>query len=389
MNKSLLVGVLVAVGASGQFFAQTASAPPPYKFTTIDYPGAEVTVVNRINNIGELVGDFRFLGEGTTFPRHGFLFTAGAFTPIDFPGATSTSASDLDNAAAIVGWAAPGPSGYLFDRTTGVFNTLPAPITQVLGTNDAGDMVGVAEPIDGAVRTAFVRTGAGLVRFNVPGAAYTAAADINDRGVVVGWSHLSSPSDPRRGFIRRPDGSLLMLDVPGAVQTSPIGINNKEQIVGWYANAVGTHGFVHDGGYVQTVDAPAAAHTSVFGINDDGDLAGEFRIAFDTHGFVATPLADVVADEVSGLGDAAFGAGASGLRSAILNRLDHIERLIARGNTAAALRELQSLRMRVDGCPDPAEAGEGPGVEDWIEDCDAQRLVRKAIDELIGTLTNQ
>jgi hypothetical protein len=64
----------------------------------------------------------------------------------------------------------------------------------------------------------------------------------------------------------------------------------------------------------------------------------------------------------------------------MLNRLDAIEALVADGRIAQAIRELQNLRERVNGC------SSAPGQNDWLVDCPAQLQIREFIDLLITNL---
>jgi hypothetical protein len=60
-------------------------------FTTIDVPGASLTVVFDSNNRGQMVGAYIDAGGPTPGGfTHGFLFDAGAFTTIDVPGPLET-----------------------------------------------------------------------------------------------------------------------------------------------------------------------------------------------------------------------------------------------------------------------------------------------------------
>jgi probable HAF family extracellular repeat protein len=237
-----------------------------------------------VNDGGELLGDFRLRSETTPiFPIHGFLVSGGVFTRLDFPGAEGTSASDFDSHGAIVGWAHPGPGGYIFVRGTSSFAALPPPIKQAFGTNDLGDLVGVAEPIDDVVTSAFIRSDGVVTRFNFPGAAVTAAVDVNDARVIVAWYQEEALSGPRRGFMRQPDGALQPLTVPGSVATTPLGINNAGQIVGWYTDGSRMRGFLYDSGRFQTIDVPGSRFTTLVGINNDGDIAGAFSEETVTH----------------------------------------------------------------------------------------------------------
>jgi hypothetical protein len=71
---------------------------------------------------------------------------------------------------------------------------------------------------------------------------------------------------------------------------------------------------------------------------------------------------------------------ASGNRTSLLDRLGAIERLIAGGSVTQAIRELRSLRTRMDGCGVAADG------DDWIVDCAAQIRMQGLIDLLITNL---
>lgn len=92
---------------------------------------------------------------------------------------------------------------------------------------------------------------------------------------------------------------------------------------------------------------------------------------------------DVVAAAVAALPIGAFrnSADPNGQRNAMLSRLASIEMEIANGNITDAIRELQNLRRKVDGCGTSAEP------DDWIIDCPTQIEIRRLIDLLITNLT--
>ena len=73
----------------------------------------------------------------------------------------------------------------------------------------------------------------------MPGASITAAADINDRGEIVGF-FSEDPLDPSglatsaRGFLLS-GGDFTTFDAPGVLFTQPKSINKRGQIVGFTA----------------------------------------------------------------------------------------------------------------------------------------------------------
>ena len=74
-----------------------------------------------------------------------------------------------------------------------------------------------------------------------------------------------------------------------------------------------------------------------------------------------------------------------GHRNSIHNALEDAEASIAAGDIAGAIRKLENLRRKVDGCG--ALLGlEIAGNDDWITDCAAQHEIRDLIDGLIARL---
>jgi hypothetical protein len=75
-----------------------------------------------------------------------------------------------------------------------------------------------------------------------------------------------------------------------------------------------------------------------------------------------------------------------GNRTAMLARLDNIEREIARGNVQQAMHHLQNLRRWVDGCTDENDKPQG---NDKLRDCAAQMEIRGHIDDVIDMLVDK
>jgi hypothetical protein len=75
-----------------------------------------------------------------------------------------------------------------------------------------------------------------------------------------------------------------------------------------------------------------------------------------------------------------------GNRTAMLARLDNIDREIGRGNIAQAMHHLQNLRKWVDGCEDENDKPHG---NDKLKDCEAQMSIRAHIDAVIDTLIDK
>jgi hypothetical protein len=69
-------------------------------YTTLDVPGAAQTILNGINDAGQIVGSFSMVGY--PYP-HAFVMSGGSHTTLDVPGAISTTAYGINDAGQIVG----------------------------------------------------------------------------------------------------------------------------------------------------------------------------------------------------------------------------------------------------------------------------------------------
>jgi uncharacterized membrane protein len=140
--------------------------------------------------------------------------------------------------------------------------------------------VGVTTGTDGTVR-GFLRTRRGEFRFvDVPGAAITAAAGINDRGEIVGL--YFDENFARHGFLLA-EGEVLTIDVPGRPVTIALGINNRGDIVGSYEDDnQDAHGYVLRDGEFEYLDVAPGVPTQLNRINDRGEIVGYGFRADDT-----------------------------------------------------------------------------------------------------------
>jgi probable HAF family extracellular repeat protein len=200
------------------------------------------TQVIGINNRGD-TGGFYIDQAGAT---HGFLELNGTFTTVNRPGTT--------------------------------FN-------QVLGLNNRGQAAGFFQDAQ-QQNHAWIRKPSGA--FRVLPIPNSQATDINDQGVVVGFTQPTTTTS--NAFILRGD-KLTILSYPGSTFTQALGENNAGQVVGTYNDANGTaHGFVYDHGTFRSVDVPGATATTINGINNAGRIVGFFTdVADNTVGFVGTP----------------------------------------------------------------------------------------------------
>ena len=242
------------INAGGEvvgFYSDTAGKTHGFvtsggEYRSVDYPGAKSTQLRGIGPSGDVVGAYQRQDESGAVPIHGFLLTRhGDFYPIDFPGHQNTIAQRILPNGTILGC-------YHDTDTMGTmhgmavsrrgFDAIPDATTMHNGATPDGDLiVGLFTDMMDNRGKGYLFDGRRFTPFEVPGASFTAAWDIN----------------------------------PGRV------------VVGVYRDGAGFHGFTYDGQSFGRVDVPGATATRVFGINAGGDLVGAFVDGSGrTHGFL-------------------------------------------------------------------------------------------------------
>src|SRR5215469_7058307 len=239
----LAMFALVVIGG-----VETAFADSLYSFTTIDVPRLTFpfTSAGGINDSGQIVGSFYSARD----VAHGyFLDVDGSFTTIDAPGASLTIAGGINNSGQIVGWfmdASGNSHGFLY--SDGSFTTIDVPGalgTAVFGINDSGQIVGSFGDATGP-HGFFLDVDGTFTTIDVPGASVSSPLGINSSGQIVGYySRTPGTHNIEHGYFLDVDGSFTTIDAPGAIFTSAGGINNSGQIVGsFYGAGDDLHGFL-------------------------------------------------------------------------------------------------------------------------------------------------
>ncbi len=141
-----------------------------------------------------------------------------------------------------------------------------------------GEGVIVGRYLSGGKTFGYLRSETGqFTTIKYPGAVFTVAAGINDRGDIVG--HYSLPFAPtvRHGYLLRND-VFTSFDPPGSKRTNVLGINDRGDIVGRLLGLDGkTHGFLFSEGEFTTIDYPGSIETNLWKINGRGQIVGAFR----------------------------------------------------------------------------------------------------------------
>ncbi|HVP55854.1 MAG TPA: hypothetical protein VMU45_12755 [Candidatus Eisenbacteria bacterium] len=121
---------------------------------------------------------------------------------------------------------------------------------------------------------------------DVPGAGVTNVLGINTAGDMVG-DYGADSSSPARGFLLR-DGNFTLFDYPGGNDTVPVGINDSGVISGssFVRNYTGIVSFLYNGNTFKTIRAPGKTVTLANGINNAGIIVGGYGSLAATKGFV-------------------------------------------------------------------------------------------------------
>ncbi len=234
-------------------------------FTSIDYPGAMVSVIARgINDQGDIVGthiDAAGLPGGG--PR-GYLLRAGAFTDVNYPGHLNTIPQRINNAGQIVGCYHDTDTmgtmhSFLFSG--GNYSDLSTPASMHNGlTPDGSVTAGLYTDMMTGLGHGYLSSGGNIAPFDFPFSASTQVWDMNASGEVVGLytdaakkthGFLLSLGDAVATFGITPQGGMngafdfVSIDYPGATLTQAVGINSRGDVVGGYVDSAGKmHGFL-------------------------------------------------------------------------------------------------------------------------------------------------
>jgi len=313
MRKPLHLAVVLA--------AALTPLQAQFSFTSLQFPGADLTRAFALNNRGQIAGAYETGG-----PRHAVLINKGHFVKVDPFGELGTNwsqAHGINDRGDLVGTyrdSSGGQHGFLLTHHLLVDIDFPGgALPDAFGINDSGTIVG--DFFDSAgVLHGFEWSGGYFTQIDVPGAVDTQPFGINARGDIVGsWD--TDINTQGHGFVRTKDGTFVTFDAPNAApeSTSATGINDKDQIVGTYTDAAGvTHGFLAVGNQFTSVDFPGADVTICWGINNAGRIVGNYSAGALRAGFLATPTpppAEFLYGTANGI--SSFGLSATGVPTSL------------------------------------------------------------------------
>jgi hypothetical protein len=266
--------------------APLASAQSGYLVKTLQYPQSYSTYLSGINNNNVAAGTY-YDQSGVS---HGFEFLQGTYTAIDVPDASGTWTSGLNDAEKFTGYyhSVNGTEGYWYLQGTLLRVEDGTETVQLLGINNASDMVGYTTPSV----TSTTASGVSILRGKIqsialPGAANTWVTGINDSSEMVGYAGM--PGSKLEAFTYL-NGTFTTYRYAGATQTVFNGINSLGVIVGYEAGSSAIPaGFVYSGGVYSPFSIAKADYTVPQGINNAGVIVGYYEENGVIYGFIAFP----------------------------------------------------------------------------------------------------
>jgi uncharacterized membrane protein len=297
---TLLVLALLALVAS-------ASAQN-FKFTSIDFPGANLTTARGINKYGDIAGSYHIPGSS----RQAMLLKKGKFIPLasPTPDATFSEATSINDLGDVTGqWADGDGFFHGFLLSDGVLTILDVPgatDTFALGVNNSGLVVGYWDVLDAngnyLANLGFTwKDGAFIdTHINFSGAAGALPGaglfGVNSRGDLSGVWLPDLNGNIEHGFVCPKSAPCFSYDAPvhGTFFTDGKGINALGQIVGIYLTAARPnfwHSYLMTGATFTKIDFPGSTGTGAFGINVADQIVGKYFTKDGlTHGFLAQPV---------------------------------------------------------------------------------------------------
>ncbi len=266
-----------------------------FRFTQVDFPDAQETVLFGENSQALSTGAYHLQGEAW----HAFLLEKGTFSPLDpdgILGQMPSYALAVNGRGDVVGQYgnADFSVSHGFVYRCGTVTTIDYPgssYSAVYGINERGTMIGIFSDAHGAAQGYLLDNG-NFTPLVAEGMTNIVPYSINARGDVVG--QLTTTNDGvAHGFLRTREGVYTLLDAPGALAgtTTAISINDLGRILGFYSLADGSyHGFLKARNEFLPLDYPGEAVSIPQTINDFQRVVGYFVDADGlSHGFVAEP----------------------------------------------------------------------------------------------------
>jgi len=291
INRQGWIGgtVVYSTGASHGFLRKPNGA-----FIAVNPPNSSQSFVAAINDSNEATG--HFYGPSATY---GFLRdAAGNYTQLAVAGSNTNIPAGISPTGVVVGfyYDSIGSHGFLWDAKHG-YTVFDVPgskpgTTLAYAINSSGAITGFYYD-NSNYSHGFVRSGNGhFVTFDaVHGGTATESTAINANGQTTGWGNDGLGGTD--GFLRNVGGANTIFGVAGAQGSAAAAINDSGVIAGYeFSDGGGDAPFERDqSGNIILITLPFSNTASVSsGINQAGQIIGSYADAAGAnHGWVGVP----------------------------------------------------------------------------------------------------
>jgi hypothetical protein len=221
-------------------------------YVDLNYPHSVQTQLTGLNDEGIQVGFWSSQDQASGVnPDFGFYIADGRFVSVNFPlrKPPRTPVNQLlgiNDKNVAVGFytdAAGKAHGYRYTIATKKFSVVAVPGVSVVAAaiNSAGDVAGFVTSSKGVTEGFLLPPSGPATVLSFPGASLTEALGVNDAGEVVGDYRLGSGSGAStHGFTWTRQHGFTTVDDPAGPGTTTInGVNNVGNLVGFYTDRAG------------------------------------------------------------------------------------------------------------------------------------------------------